>query len=77
MHGFDEANISVISLKDPALALLGYPNFAVREFNDLDLLVRPHDIPKARDILVASGYEVCPPWAGSSDAVLLRSRNSS
>jgi len=76
LHGFDEANISVISLKGPVLALLAYSNFALREFNDIDLLVHPNQIAKARDILVASGYEICSPLAGSSDAMLLRCRNS-
>ena len=69
-------DIAVISLKGPVLALLNYPNFALREFNDIDLLVHPNDIPKAWDILIASGYEACSPLTDSSDAVLLRSRNS-
>jgi hypothetical protein len=73
---FQETDISVLSLKGPALALCIYPNFALREFSDLDLLVRPGDFAKARDLLVRDGYEISSPFAGDTDAKLFRSRNA-
>jgi Uncharacterised nucleotidyltransferase len=72
---FEAAGVSTISLKGPALALLAYRNIALREFADLDLLIRPDDVLMARDILVREGYQLRFPLSGDTDAALLRSRN--
>jgi Uncharacterised nucleotidyltransferase len=75
LQAFDEAEIPVISLKGPALALLVYPNFAFREFTDLDLLVSPEEVPKARDLLVRNGYRPSSSLVADTDEMLFRSRN--
>ena len=49
--------IPVIAQKGPALAHLLYGDSAVREFGDLDLLVRPTDVPRAVVALAELGYE--------------------
>ena len=72
---FEGAGIPVISLKGPAFALLAYGNIALREFTDLDLLIKPSDVSKARDALVREGYQLRFHMAGDSDAALLHSRN--
>ena len=69
------AGISAISIKGPALALLAYRSFALREFTDLDLLVRPTEVVKARDVLVNEGYRLSSPVVSDSDSALLRSPN--
>jgi hypothetical protein len=53
---FAEAGIRVISFKGPALALMAYHNLSLREFTDLDLLVRPSDVAMARKVLTRQGY---------------------
>jgi hypothetical protein len=75
LQAFESSGIPAITLKGPALALLAYPNFSLREFNDLDLLVRPRDVCTARDVLLREGYYLRSPLAGDTDAILLRSRN--
>ncbi len=72
---FEAAGIPVISLKGPAFALLAYGNIALREFTDLDLLVKPGDVSKARDALVREGYQLRFHMASDSDAALFRSGN--
>jgi Uncharacterised nucleotidyltransferase len=72
---FEAAGISVISLKGPGFALMAYGNLALREFADLDLLIRPDDVLKARDTLVSEGYRLQSALAGGNDAALLQSRN--
>ena len=72
---FEAAGISVISLKGPGFALIAYGNLALREFADLDLLIRPDDVLKARDTLVREGYRLQSALAGDNDATLLQSRN--
>ena len=42
--------------KGPALAAVLYGDLALREFTDLDILIRERDIPKAREILSNQGY---------------------
>ena len=72
---FEAAGVPVISFKGPALALLAYPNLALREFGDLDLLVRPADVFRARNVLAGEGYELRFSSGGDTDAALLRSGN--
>jgi hypothetical protein len=50
--------IAAIPYKGPTLAALAYGNLAFREFVDLDLLLHEHDIPRARDLLVAQGFRL-------------------
>jgi len=50
-----KAGIGVIPYKGPALAQYVYRDFGLREFVDLDLLIRPSDAIKARRALVAAG----------------------
>jgi Uncharacterised nucleotidyltransferase len=75
LHAFEIEGISVISLKGPALALLAYRNVALREFLDLDLLVLPADVYRAREILKREGYRLRSPFAVETDTALLRFKN--
>jgi len=52
-----EANgIPAISYKGPALAVSAYGSLALREFDDLDLLVAKRNILRVKDLLVSEGY---------------------
>ncbi|MDJ1181923.1 nucleotidyltransferase domain-containing protein [Roseofilum casamattae] len=53
---FTQHNIQAIPFKGPIWAQLGYGNIALRDFCDLDILVRPEDFSKAKDILIERGY---------------------
>ena len=75
LQAFEDAGISVISLKGPALALLAYRNITLREFGDLDLLVRPNDLLMARNALLREGYQLRFPLTCDTDAAWFRSRN--
>lgn len=50
------AGIKAIAFKGPVLAAYGYGNVALRQFNDLDLLVRLEDFWKAMAVLTTHGY---------------------
>ncbi len=50
-HGVD-----AIAFKGPVLALRAWADVALRQFNDLDLLIRPQDALKAAKVLIAAGY---------------------
>jgi hypothetical protein len=54
--------IDAIAFKGPVLALEAWGDVALRQFNDLDLLVRPADAANAAEVLIAAGY-----WPHSFD----------
>ncbi len=49
--------IRAIPFKGPALAASVYGNIALRQFCDLDLLVRENEVPKTKDLMISLGYE--------------------
>ncbi|MCZ8188638.1 MAG: FkbM family methyltransferase [Microcystis sp. LE19-338.1B] len=53
---FEERGIPVIPYKGPVLAASVYGNLTLRQFGDLDILVRPRDVIGAEDALIAQGY---------------------
>lgn len=57
IEAFNEDGISVLVLKGPALARAIYPDPATRPSSDIDLLVLPEHVIKARNILGSLGYK--------------------
>jgi Uncharacterised nucleotidyltransferase len=55
---FEAHGIAALPYKGPILAVSAYGNLALRQFADLDLLVRPQDTPRARELLLARGYQL-------------------
>ena len=53
---FSARSIETIAFKGPVLALQAWDDLALRQFNDLDLLVHPSDAARAVEILIADGY---------------------
>lgn len=56
LNKFEAQGVPVVPYKGPTLAALAYGNLALREFMDLDILVRRRDVAKARDVLFILGY---------------------
>lgn len=56
MRALQAAGIAVTPYKGPALAACLYGDVSLRQFGDLDILVRPGDAAHARPVLVALGY---------------------
>lgn len=71
---FAKDNITAVPYKGPALALQVYGNVALRQFSDLDILVHPRDVMRARDILLAEDYVPLPQLTDGQQAVLLRTQ---
>src|SRR5581483_3703982 len=49
-------DVECIALKGPTLAAGVYGNVALREFSDVDILVRPCDVARARSVLMLAGF---------------------
>ena len=56
LAAFAAEGIQAVAYKGPALALFAYGDLALREFGDLDILLRPRDVARAKALLQARGY---------------------
>jgi hypothetical protein len=54
---FEQRGIEFLAHKGPGLAQLLYGNPAMRQFGDLDVVVRPTDFALAKDALIQLGYD--------------------
>lgn len=68
----DANGITAVPFKGPALALTLYGNVARRQFADLDILVRPRDVPQAARLIESEGFEPLVPVAPAMRTRLLR-----
>ncbi len=57
---FESAGIKALAYKGPVLAKTLYGDVTERQYSDLDILVRPEDVPKAKAAVLAVGYECYP-----------------
>jgi hypothetical protein len=53
---FQSHNVQIVPFKGPILAACFYGDIGLRQFSDLDLLVRKQDVFKASEILISAGY---------------------
>lgn len=56
LAAFDKEGVRVLILKGPALARSVYPDTALRQGSDIDLLVMPEQMARSRVILEGMGY---------------------
>jgi hypothetical protein len=54
----EKSGISAIPWKGPVLAATAYGNVGLRQFGDLDILVREHDAMRGKDLLLSAGYRL-------------------
>jgi hypothetical protein len=64
--------LPAIPYKGPVLAASCYGNLALREFVDLDLLVHKRDVPRAKELLSAVGYQPQLRLTRAQEAAFLR-----
>lgn len=65
---FRSEGLQAIPYKGPVLAAQAYGDFSLREFEDLDLILRQKDMPKANRMITSLGYRAKYPWTLSLDA---------
>lgn len=65
--------ISTMPYKGPALASQVYGDFRLRNFVDLDILIRQSDLAKARSVLTAQGYTPQLEMTAAKERAVLRS----
>lgn len=65
---FQSAGIQAIPYKGPILAAQAYGDVTLREFEDIDIVLRQRDMARANDILTALGFRPKFPWILSPGA---------
>ncbi|BAF72466.1 nucleotidyltransferase domain-containing protein [Sulfurovum sp. NBC37-1] len=53
---FEKNHIDMLAFKGPALAKSAYGDITLRQFGDLDILVKPKDLPKIMECMLSEGY---------------------
>jgi hypothetical protein len=64
---FRSEGLQAIPYKGPVLAAQAYGDFTLREFEDLDLVLRQKDMPRANCLITGLGYRAKYPWSLSQD----------
>ena len=70
---FRAQEIPALPYKGPVLAAQAYGDVALREFDDLDIILRQRDVEKAHQIILSLGYKPRFDWifsAGASEALV-------
>jgi hypothetical protein len=67
---FDEADLPVIFVKGPALAVLAFGNLGLRNGQDIDILVPYEALPAASAVILRAGYRRFDPPPNICDAQL-------
>ncbi len=57
LRAFNEAKIPLMLFKGPVLAYRYYPQPHLRTYHDIDALIAPADLERARDLLLRQGFE--------------------
>jgi Uncharacterised nucleotidyltransferase len=65
---FRSHGIQAIPYKGPALAVQAYGDVTLREFEDLDVILRQSDLPKAHEVMLGLGYRPKFDWILSPGA---------
>jgi hypothetical protein len=73
---FSGAGIEAIPYKGPILSLFAYDDLALRRFVDLDVIVKKHEVARARDLLIADGYALAKPLTVEQQELLLRTQHN-
>jgi hypothetical protein len=71
-----DAGIEAIPYKGPILSLFAYDDLALRRFVDLDVIVKRHDLARARDLLLSDNYALAKPLKVEQQELLLRTQHN-
>jgi hypothetical protein len=69
---FKANDIPVVPLKGPVLAANVYGDVSLRQFGDLDVLLHERDIARAKELLLAHGYQPAMEMTAAQESATLR-----
>jgi putative nucleotidyltransferase-like protein len=65
---FAAAGVQAIPYKGPVIAVQAYGDVTLREFEDLDIVLRQRDMPAANEVMTRLGFRPKYPWILSASA---------
>lgn len=68
LEAFERAGVPAVPFKGPTLSMLVHGDPVVRDFFDLDILVRRPDLTRARSLLADRGYHLALPLTPKQEA---------
>jgi hypothetical protein len=68
VDAFESRGIKAIPYKGPVVAQQAYGDITLREFEDLDIILRQSDLSRAHEVMLQLGYQAKFPWILSKDA---------
>ena len=74
LEAFGARGVEAILYKGPQLADSAYGSLALRQFYDLDLLVRKRDLPAVKEIMRGRGFVSHPDLGGGREEVIMRTQ---
>lgn len=66
VNHLDANQVNAIPYKGPVLAVQAYGDIALREYEDLDLIICQRDLVKAHEVMLGLGFRPRFPWIHSS-----------
>ena len=69
----NDNGVPSIPFKGPTLATMAYGDLSMRQFGDLDILINPDNLQKARVLMQAEGYRLDRDLTPSQEAAFIRS----
>lgn len=76
LYWLNDHGIPAVPYKGPLLAASAYGDFALRQFDDLDLLLHESDVLKAKELLTGQGYRAEFQLNSAQEAAYLRSQSA-
>jgi hypothetical protein len=73
---FGDSGIEAIPYKGPILSLFAYGDLSLRRFVDPDVIVKKHDLARARDLLLEENYTLAKPLTSEQQELLLRTQHN-
>jgi hypothetical protein len=73
---FAASGIEAVPFKGPLLALFAYGDLSLRRFIDLDIMVRKADVLRARELLLAEGFDSAKSLNLDQQQLLLRTQHN-
>jgi Uncharacterised nucleotidyltransferase len=69
---FSERGIPAVPIKGPTLAVRAYGDIGLRQFGDLDILVKPSDVDRIRELLTENAFTAHQTLTSSQQSALQR-----
>ena len=55
---FEQERIPCLALKGPVVAMAAYGDLSLRQYEDIDIIVRPEDVATAVEMMIALGFQL-------------------